>query len=201
MQRRRQQNGPRDRVLEPVLQHQLGPERPADQPRVRQSALCDERHRGGDVVPFSDSAVEGTLRRTPRRRGAAGVEAQHREGGEGGQPSGCLSQDVRIHETAMGRQRVQKDKSRDRRPVERHREFADQRQAIGRGERNVFSPRGQLDTAGDLDRVGHVRIFQHRVCQCRRPAKSSASPMSPSARHATRCAVPGTISRPHPGQV
>ena len=47
----------------------------------------------------------------------------------------------------------------------------------------------------DIDRFGallaharfaHARIFQQWLCQCRRAARSSASPMIPSVRQATR---------------
>ena len=71
--------------------------------------------------------------------------------------------------------------------------------AIGGLQLDVFAPGGQLDGPGDLDR--HARILQQCVCQCRRAARSSASPIRPSARQATTCAVPGGMTRPQPGQV
>ena len=57
---------------------------------------------------------------------------------------------------------------------------------------------GQLERPADLN--AHA-ILQQCVCQCRRAARSAASPSTPSARQATRCAVPGSMPRPHPGQL
>ncbi|SJN17841.1 hypothetical protein FM104_01525 [Microbacterium esteraromaticum] len=44
-------------------------------------------------------------------------------------------------------------------------------------------------------------MFQQCECQCLRAARSADSPITPSARQATTCAVAGAIARPHPGQV
>ena len=63
---------------------------------------------------------------------------------------------------------------------------------------------GQLDTGPDLDRLvcsaHRAPNLQQCVCQCRRAARSAASPSTPPARQTTRCAVPAATVRPHPGQ-
>ena len=136
--------------------------------------------------------------------GAAGVESQHREIGEGGQARGRLPQDVRVHEPARGRQRMQRDERCDRLAIERRRQLAHEGEAVGRVQLDLFASCGQFDARTDLDAavvlVHRAPILQQWVCQWRRAARSAASPSTPSARQATRCAVPGSTSRPQPGQ-
>ena len=60
------------------------------------------------------AAVERALAGAPRRGRAARVEPQDREVGERGKPRGGLAEDVRVHESAGRRQRMQRHERRDR---------------------------------------------------------------------------------------
>ena len=118
----------------------------------------------------------------------AKVEAQHREVGQRGQAGRRFAQDVRVHEAAVRRQRVQAHQRGDRRVLERERQLPHQRESVDGVQFDVVAAGRQLDAAGDLvgGRLAHARIFQQCACQWRRAARSSASPMMPSARQATR---------------
>ena len=199
VQGRRQQDGALDVVVAPVLERELGAERPAEQPRARQSALAHEVHRGGEIERLGPAAVERALARAARRRRAARVEPQHGEIGEGGQPRGGLAEDVRVHEPARRGQRMQRHERRDGFAVRGQRELADQRQPVERLEFDVLPARGQQHRSADL----HVMpIFQHlrvpmpacgEIGLHRRARRRRATP-----RGARR---PTSIVRPHPGQV
>jgi hypothetical protein len=67
---------------------------------------------------------------------------------------------------------------------QRQGELANQSQAVRGVQDDVFAHGGQLDAAADLD-LGHGLILQQCRCQCRRAARSSASPRMPSARQVT----------------
>src|SRR5690606_24982257 len=75
--------------------------------------------------------------------GAPGVEAQHRQVGQRGQPVGGLLVDVAVHEAAVGRQRVQRHQGRRRRPVLRQGELADQGQTVAGVQLDRLTPGGQ----------------------------------------------------------
>ena len=68
------------------------------------------------------------------------------------------------------------------------RELADEREPVDGLELDVLPARGKQHGSADL----HVSRSSSSVeCQWRRAARSASSPSTPSARQATRCAVPG----------
>ena len=107
-QRRAEQDRALDGRVVAVHQRQVGAERPAQQPagaagrgtrRTRSPPRRrTARHRASSNAPSLVPA---------RRRRAAGVEPQHGDVGQGGQPVGRLAEDVAVHEAAVRGQRVQ----------------------------------------------------------------------------------------------
>ena len=77
------------------------------------------------------------------------------------------------------------------------RELADEGEPVERLELDLFPASGKHERSANL----HQLILQQALCQCLRAARSARSPSTPSARQATRCAVPGSITREHPGHV
>jgi hypothetical protein len=136
-----------------VHQRQVGAERPTQQPPVRQGRVLVELgqlDRGRDVEPLPHTLVERALAGAGRRRGASGVEPQHRHAGESGQPVGRLPDHVAVHEATVGRQRVQGHQRRDRVAVDRHRQLAHQAQAVRGVQRQPGTPGGQHRAGPDL---------------------------------------------------
>ncbi len=131
VQRRRQQDDAGQRMLEAVLQGDLGSERPTHQPGVGQAALGNEFHCRGEIGSFEDAVAEHALRGTAWGVHPAEVEPQNSQIGEGGKPRRRLPQDVRVHEATSGGQRVQGYESGDGVAALRERELADQREAVG----------------------------------------------------------------------
>ena len=179
---------------------------PNDQPRSQGRGRPRSRTKSiaaAHVEGLRAAAVERALARSARRRRAAGVEPQHGEVGQGGQPSGGLAEDVRVHEPAGGGQRMQRHERRDRLAIRRQRELADEGQPVERLELDVLPARRQQSgpRISTSVRSAHQLILQQWVCQCLRAARSACSPSTPSARQATRCATPGSIVRPQPGQM
>ena len=58
-----------------------------------------------------------------------------------GQPGRRLADDVRVHEAAGGRQRMQRHERRNGRPVERRGELADEREPVGRVQLDLLAAR------------------------------------------------------------
>ena len=199
VQRRRQQDCPVDLVSQAVLQGHFGTERPAHDPRVRQAAIGDEGHRRREVAFFEDALAELSLGHAARGSHAPKVKTDDGEIRQCGQPRRGLPDDVGIHETARCRQRMQGHDGGDGRDGCRESQLPDQCQCVIRVQLDIFADGGKLDAPADLD--GHGVILQQWVCQCLRAARSSTSPMIPSARQATVCATPGKMSRPQPGQM
>jgi hypothetical protein len=189
------------RVVAAVLQGELGAERPADEPRVGQAALEHELHGRRDIRPLGHAVAEAALAAAAGGLRAAGVEAQHREVRLRGQPGGGLAEDVRVHEPAGRRQRMQRHERGDRVAIRRQRELADERQTVLGLELDVLPSCRQDRSGADLHGCVRHDTFQQCVCQCRLASRSLVSPRGPSARQATRCSVPGAMSRPQPGQV
>ncbi|CAH0326650.1 hypothetical protein SRABI128_05473 [Microbacterium sp. Bi128] len=182
VKRRRKQDDALDVVVAPVLQREFGAERPPHEPRAWQPTLADEVHGGGDVEHLGRSPVERPVAGAARRRGAARVEPEHREVCQCGEPSRGLAEDVRVHEPARRGQRVEGHERRHRRAVLGESELAHEGETVDGLELDVLSARGQQHGAAYL----HQAILQQCVCQCRRAARSAASPRTPSARHTTR---------------
>jgi len=151
VQRRREQDRALDRRIGAVHERELGAERPTDEPPVRQVVELGVLDRGRDVVLLTDAALEHPAARATRRRRAAGVEPEHRDVREGGQPPGGLAEDVRVHVAAVRRQRVQGDQRRRRRAIRGYGELADQRESVRGVQLDVLAPRGQHGQGSDLD--------------------------------------------------
>ena len=117
-----------------------------DQPGLGQSWTRRARWR-----PPRRTARSGPCRTCPRGaargRRAAGVEPQHRDVGEGGQPAGRLAEDVAVHGAAVRGQRVEGHQRRAGSRSSGQRQLADERQAVGGVQLDVLAA-GRQDGPG-----------------------------------------------------
>ncbi len=82
---------------------------------------------------------------TPRR-----LNLQHGQAGQGRQPGRGLAEHVAVHEAAVGRQRVQRDERRHRRPVDRPGQLADQGDPVGGVQLDVLANRRKHGVVADI---------------------------------------------------
>ncbi len=147
-------------------------------------------------APSPTPSSKRALRGASRRGGAARVEAEHRDVGQVRQPPRRLAQHVRVHEAAVGGQRVQGDERRRDASRGWQRELAHERQPVLRDDLDVLAVRGAAPSSR-RSRPAQPRVLpkvcQHALCQCRRSWPAASAPKSPSAAHATMCSwLPGT---------
>ena len=140
-------------MVKTVLERQLGSERPAHQPDIWQFPFLDEFHRRGNIMLFGDAVAKLALAHSARALGAPSVEAQHRDVGESGQTVSCFAQDVRIHETAGGRQRMQRHDGCHGITLNGHGQLADKGEPIARVQFDFFAVGRELDSASYFDHL------------------------------------------------
>ena len=182
---------------------------PNDQPSSHgsgRSAPPRPVERGQQVQPFAWPPSKAALAGPRRARRPAGVEAQHGQPGERGQPPRRLAQHVAVHHPAVRRQRMEADERGDRCADPR----ASRARRPGQARRTYEGSRGSR-TAGStvVERISVIvargyprarrrsRAAQHGECQWRR---SPSRALSSSAGQATTCGVAGRISWSQPGQ-
>jgi hypothetical protein len=155
-QRRRQQDQTLDGGVETVHERQVGAERPPDQPdvgEVGELGVLDGRR---DVELLVLGVVELAAAGALDAAGAAGVEPQHGDAGERGEPVRRLAEQVAVHHAAVSRQRVQADHRGHRVAVDGQGQLPHQVDAVGRLQRQRLALRREDGVASD-DLARHVR--------------------------------------------
>lgn len=152
-QRRGEQDRPDDGRVAAVLEGEVRAERPAEQPDVRQLVELGVLDGGGDVEALADRVVEGPLAGAAHAAGPPGVEAEHRQVGQGRQTPRRLAEHVAVHHPAVRRQRVQADEGAHWLPVQRPGQLADQPQTVSGVQLDVLAVPGQ--DGGRADRCAH----------------------------------------------
>jgi hypothetical protein len=184
VQRRRQEDRAfhlgRHRFHCTVHQGQFGAEGPPHQPPVGQAPPDGEAHGGLDVVLFADALLEGAGACAVRRGRSAGIEPQHGDACQGRQTVGGLAVDMRVHEPAVGGERMQGDQRGMDRPFFGQRQFPNQGVSVVRLQLHVFAPRGQDRGGTDGNRgAGGAEFIRRRI-------KSHACQLSDSRGPAAR---------------
>ncbi len=155
-----------------VHEGEVGPEGPAEHVHVGQPALPNHGERRLDVVLLPDTVPEAPLAGASGAGDTAEVESEHRHPQQRRQPVGGLADDVGVHETAVGGQRVQAQQRGDGIAVGRQRQLPDQCQPVGGVQLDFFTACREPDGGPELDGLtgggrGHPGTVAARTCRRR----------------------------------